>query len=271
MPSAIIGSNGFIGSALLYFAKTYLEEEWIGINRDNYSFWKGQKFNKVVWAAGQSSKIKCEQQKEECFKANYTDLINAIEDFPAKQFIYISSYDIYPVNIMEKDESYVHYDPNQFPSSYYGGTKFAGEQALINKDNNYLILRCNGFTGPGLKKNAVFDIAATNRLWVSWDSRFQYIHVDVFAQILFSLATKYSMAIFNLTSPDHITPVKIAEICGKDIKEIKQSKSIVLPRVQAILPVNKMLNALEKLSIPIPSSEEAVKYWNARYSFNYLI
>jgi nucleoside-diphosphate-sugar epimerase len=267
MCNAILGAAGFLGSNLKWFADNYLDEEWVGITRENYELWRGYKFNTIIWAAGMSSKVKCQDDPDECFEANYSQLIRALHDFPAQKVIYISSFDIYPLKTIDKIESYKQWQSNLFPSSYYGATKFSGELAIQSRSIDFLILRCNGFTGPGLKKNAVYDIAETNKLWVSWDSRFQYIHVDIFARLLFTLATEYNTAIFNLTSPDTITPVKIAEMCHKDIKEIKQPADRVVPRVEAVMPVNKMLTALSKINMRVPSSEEAVKYWNVRYPF----
>jgi nucleoside-diphosphate-sugar epimerase len=262
MPSLIIGSSGFIGSALRRYADNFLEEEYIGVTRNNYDLWKGRKYNRVIWAAGTSSKPECERDPGGCSKQNVGNLRTAIEDFECKQFIYISSLDVYQPKISVKTEGTATSIKDREGMSWYGLTKLQGED-LARQCDNYLILRCNGFTGPGLRKNAVYDLAQRDpQLFVSWDSRFQYAHTDKFAEILFALSKGVNNDIVNVTSPDVVTAVDVANILGVDLKKVKMPKDRIIPSIQAVMDVTKLENIFNKLSILMPSSREAILNWN---------
>jgi nucleoside-diphosphate-sugar epimerase len=251
--NAIIGSNGFIGSALKRYADKYLDKEWIGITRKNWKQWKGYHFGNIIWAAGTARK---DLSKIKTNALNVHYVVKAISDFKFDKFIYISSQAVYGDSIGHED------DKISSDISYYGATKYSGE-SITKILKSYLIVRPNGFTGPGLKKNAVFSMSRNPpELYYSWDSKAQYIHVDYFAHIFFNLAKGYNNETFNVSSPDAVTPVDIANILGIDLKTVQMPKDRVLPHVQAIIDVSKMEAALNKMGIETPSSVEAIKTWN---------
>lgn len=263
MATVIIGADGFIGKNLMRQPNRSL----VGITRENYQTWKDKlkgQVDKAVWAAGLSSKVRCQEEEELCYQENVKALAGVIRDFQPRQLVYISSYDVYSASEI-KDETgpdwaLFSYDFNRLNT--YGQYKYWGEQ-VAKSANSWLIVRANGFTGPGLKKNAVFDLAQDPpQLFISHDSKIQYIHVDIFTHILFSLADKYNNDIFNVTSVDAISPPEIAEILGKDIRQVQQPKDRVVPRVESIMSTDKMEAALTDLDIEIPSSVKAVEHWN---------
>lgn len=270
MLSVVVGSKGFLGSALLRYANKYLEnEEWIGINRENRTTWANtRQWNTVIWAAGMSSKRLCEQDSTECFEKNIQELVQTFNEFPCDKFIYISSAAVYPegwkhaieeFEIYQEDDDEI--DINNL--STYGAMKYLGELLVQRRYNNYLILRPNGFTGPGLKKNAVFDLLANNppQLYNTWESRFQYMHVDQFANILFILASSCNREVFNVTSPDVVTLIDVANIHDIDIKAVR-TPSKKLERVRAVIDTSKLEAFLRNTDHYIPSSKEAIKNWN---------
>jgi nucleoside-diphosphate-sugar epimerase len=266
MSSAIIGSGGFIGSALKRYADTFLNEEWIGITRDNYSRWaEYKKWNKVVWAGGMSSKLECNKNHDTCWTENVDNLRDAINDFTCEKFIYLSSYDVYaPCLINPKEEDAQSLSDDYVSSlSWYGKTKIAGEQVVKIWDKKYLVARCNGFVGEGLKKNVVYDLAQPNpQLFVSWDSKFQYMHTDTFAKILFSLTDIEDNKTINVTSPDILTPIDIAWLLRTNIKKVTMPTDKVVPKVDAVMDVTKMEQILNKLGMQLPSSREAILNWS---------
>jgi nucleoside-diphosphate-sugar epimerase len=266
MANAIIGSNGFIGSRLQWYADTYLDEEWIGINRDNYNMWKGTRFKTLVWAGGTAVK---QTPDYEMMKANVTGLLDAITDFPARKMVYISSQAVYEgyEQFKKSEPRGCSYHEEMFlpplNMSRYGQSKVLGEYIVKNSYDRWLILRPNGFVGPGLKKNVIFSLAKNPpELYYSWDSRLQIIHTDIFAAVSFMLASSYSNEIFNVALPEVITPVYVAAAMGVDIKAAVQPKDRVVPRVNAVIDTTKLETVLEGGLIALPSAEEAIRKWN---------
>lgn len=256
MANAIVGSNGFIGSALKRYADRYLiDEEWVGITRENRDQWIGYHFNKTVWAAGSARKDLSENELHDLHIGALTEYIAR---YKFEKFIYISSQAVYGDSAQSGRED----DKISLDISDYGVAKFTCE-TLVRAFKSYLIIRPNGFTGPGLKKNVIHSMAKTPpEMYYTWDSKAQYIHVDHFAHILFKLASKYSGEIFNVTSPDVVTPVDVANILGVDIKTVKFPTDRILPTVRAVLDTTKMESALRDLWEPLPSSKEAIRLWN---------
>ena len=264
--NAIIGSNGFIGSALKRCADKHYSEEfiskWQGITRENYLEWAGTHFNIVVWAAGNPSKEYCQENPERCMFDNAYSVLQALKDFPAKRFIYISSQAVYTGE--QKEDSII--DISKLDT--YGLSKYVGE--LMVKDfcelhqTGYTIIRPNGFTGPGLKKNIVHEIATGYTLKKTWDSRAQYIHVDHFADIVLFMVMGSFMnkQIINIAPPDVLTPIDIARILNRDLTQIKQPTNGNVRHTNAVMDVTKMFNLLNKYKRPIPTSERAVRLWN---------
>jgi nucleoside-diphosphate-sugar epimerase len=266
MANAIIGSNGFIGSRLKWYADNFLEEEWIGITRENYELWKGHRFDTVIWAAGTSRK-----GAEDVFKINTRATMKALRDFSgASKFVYISSQAVYPEGMgKEYDELWRYMSPTRLGK--YGISKYYGETAVElayerGDAGSYLIIRPNGFVGPGLKKNVIYSFAKDPpELYYTWDSKFQIIHTDVFAAVVFMLASSFSGEIFNVTSNQVITPRDVAAALGIDIKSVVQPKDRVPPYVHAVMDTTKLDTILKEANITLPSTEEAISKWNESF------
>jgi nucleoside-diphosphate-sugar epimerase len=60
----------------------------------------------------------------------------------------------------------------------------------MNRHPNWLIMRMGGFVGPGLKKNAVFDMLTGAPVWLDPGSELQFIGTDAAAQLVIGLAFK---------------------------------------------------------------------------------
>jgi nucleoside-diphosphate-sugar epimerase len=264
MASAIIGSKGFIGSAIKQYVDKYSSEEWIGITRDNYDMWKGTRFNNLIWSAGTASKIECKKDERWCYEQNTLGVRRASGDFVSEKFTYISSESVYPDDVFFPDEQCEILELRKYYSDPYGHSKLRGEVEAWHNNDNWLVIRPNGFTGPGLKKNVVYDIMQPfPMIYVDPTSRFQFMHVDQFAEILIFLVANHSNEIFNVTSPDPISPAEIGNIHNR-----RFGVKIGSPVVKAVLDVSKMLRALSGSGCSMPTSKDAVVHWSDRYDLS---
>jgi nucleoside-diphosphate-sugar epimerase len=262
MPDAVIGGAGFVGSAIVRYLNECTETECIAVTRDNYHLWKGRNFRHIYWAAGTASKELCERDPDWCEEQNVRAVARAVQDFLCKKFIYVSSQAVFGKAEVGCDEWGSGY-PEEL--SEYGSSKLAGEQEVWNRHDNVLILRPNGFTGPGLKKNAVHSFAKDPpELYYDWNSQVQFIHTDEFARIAAALAARYNNEAFNVAGE----PVTMREIAN--IMDIPEDSVVIDPNrnppptVTAVMETTKLETALNELGIQFPSSSYAISNWNRR-------
>ena len=262
MSNAIIGSNGFIGSRLKWYADNYLEDEWIGITRENYDKWKGCPFDALIWAAGSARK---DLPVASLMETNAVNVQKALNNFPFSKVVYISSQAVYADPKILSGFSERHEIIPAF-LGVYGLSKYLGEVIIRESCSNWLIIRPNGFVGPNLKKNVIHSLAKDPpELYYTMDSKFQVIHTDVFAAVVFMLADTFNREIFNVASPEIVTPPQVAQYMGVDIKKIQMPKDRVPPHVHAVFSTEKLDNFLKEACIQLPSAEEAIRNWNGPY------
>jgi nucleoside-diphosphate-sugar epimerase len=254
MPSACIGSNGFIGSRLKWYADNFTDEECIGITRDSYNRWRGHYFNTLIWAGGSARK---DLSATELMETNCLNVYKAINDFRFGNFVYISSQAVYPSEYNNPSE-----ESPIVPStlSAYGLSKYLGEIVVRESCKNWVCVRPNGFSGIGLSKNVIFALTRPEPyLYYTLDSYAQYIHVDKFAQIVFFLSNQCTNEIVNVAPKEAITPMEIASLLRVPLGCIKLGNP---PTVRARINTTRLHSYLARACISPPTNEEAVLYWN---------
>lgn len=212
----VVGGNGFIGSGFVrMFAR--LGMACINITRENYQEHAGAACDILINANGNSSKLLSKSDPMADFDANVRSVRKLMEDFSPESYIHISSCDVYadcssPLTTRED----ILPDPRTL--SGYGFHKLLGEQCVRHTRKKWLILRPGGFVGPGLKKNAVFDILNGEKLWLDPASRLQFMHTDVFAEVVWNLhADGVSNEILNICGAGTMELLEIMELAGKRI------------------------------------------------------
>jgi nucleoside-diphosphate-sugar epimerase len=81
-----------------------------------------------------------------------------------------------------------------------------------------LIFRCGGFVGPGLKKNAIFDILQGGPLWLDPESELQFLHTDDAARLALSLAQAgVRNEILNLCGSGVVRLADVVEWVGRPV------------------------------------------------------
>jgi nucleoside-diphosphate-sugar epimerase len=212
----LLGGNGFIGSG---FARLLQQrkEPFEVITRENYLSYLGKSCDVLINANGNSKKFLAADDPKAEFQASVASVRNSLVDFKYDTYVYLSTSDVYPdcskPELTQEDQylDIAHQSP-------YGFHKYLAEQCVIHAAKNYLIIRQGGFVGPGLKKNAVYDVLYGSKLWVHPQSRFQFIHTEESAiAVLNLLDKKIKNETFNLTGMGTVSVAEIMELVPRDI------------------------------------------------------
>jgi len=144
---ALLGHTGFVGGNLLRsisFDALY--------NSTNIDEIRGRSFDEIVCAAAPAEKWKANADPV-TDRASIARLMSAIGDARTSRFILISTVDVYP-DPRGVDETTVIDPAVQAP---YGRHRLELEDFVRRRFHAY-VLRLPALFGPGLKKNAIYDL-----------------------------------------------------------------------------------------------------------------
>lgn len=168
MRAALIGYTGFVGGNLkqqysftdFYNSKNFLEME-------------NQKYDLVVCAGVSAVKWMANKEPEKDL-AGIKALENVLATIHAKQFILISTVDVYPLT-KDQDERF---DCSSIENHAYGSHRLAFETFCQEKFGGCTIIRLPGLFGDGLKKNVIYDLLNNNCLeMINTKSSYQYYYL----------------------------------------------------------------------------------------------
>ena len=168
MRTALIGYTGVVGGNLRQkhdFTDLY--------NSKNFQDMKNQEYDLVVCAGVSAVKWMANKEPEKDL-ANIKALEDVLATVNAKQFILISTIDVYAVT-QGKDEAF---DCSSIDNHAYGTHRLAFEGFCDDKFENCTIVRLPGLFGEGLKKNVIYDLLNDNCLeMINTKSSFQYYYL----------------------------------------------------------------------------------------------
>lgn len=144
---ALIGHSGFIGGNLA--------SQWSFdalFNSANIDELRGDDFDEIVCAAPAAEKWKANADPEGDARS-IARLETVLSETKARQFVLISTVDVYP-RPREVDER-TEIDDTGAP---YGRHRLRLERFVREHFADAIVLRLPGLFGPGLKKNAIFDL-----------------------------------------------------------------------------------------------------------------
>ena len=244
----LLGGNGFVGSG---FAR---ELERAGrpfkiITRENYHEYVGLGCDVLINANGNSSKLLGRTDPKAEFRASVLSVRDSLADFSFGTYVFLSTSDVYPnpSSLNLTDESS---DIDVAAQSPYGFHKYLAEQCVRHSASAWLIIRQGGFVGPGLKKNAVFDVLHGEKIWVHPDSRFQYIHTDDSAQACLALLEQGAVRdVYNVTARGTIA-----------VRELMQLSGRTVPAPQDVAPTSfEISTAKAERRITLPTTYDCVR------------
>jgi nucleoside-diphosphate-sugar epimerase len=214
MKIAVFGGNGFSGKNLCnYLAPKY---EVFKITRDNYQVSKKEKFDYFINANGNSKRYWANENPFDDFVASTESVLQSILDFKFDQYIYMSSVDIYnnPSNTQKNSENTL-INPNLLCP--YGFNKYLSELIVKKYCEKYLIFRCSALLGPFLKKGVIKDIISNTPLYITEESKLQFITIDAISDIISCLLSQniYNQT-FNIGGEGVVKVKEMFKLCSKN-------------------------------------------------------
>jgi len=164
---ALIGSTGFVGSNLRRtssFGSLF--------NSTNIDEIRGRKFRRLVCAAPGAEKWKANLDPASD-RGAVEELWHSLESVKAEKLILISTVDVYPHPVGVDEDSEIDVER----CSPYGRHRLELERKVADSFDA-LIVRLPGLFGPGLRKNALYDLLNHHRV-SAIDSRAVYQFYDV--------------------------------------------------------------------------------------------
>jgi nucleoside-diphosphate-sugar epimerase len=246
----VIGAKGFIGSAVAAEAKArgYAVS---AVDLDNYEDFRGQGADLLINATGNARKFIDNQDALKGFELSVTPVMNVLQDFRCGVFIQLSSGAIYP------DEGHPCANSEETPilparMTHYGFHKWLAEKLVEHHAPQHLLVRMGGFVGPGLKKNALYDLLTGGPLYVHPDSQFQYMDTRDLARSLFELCEGAAgeETLFNLSARGTVSVRQAAAWADRALPE----ESAGHPVVRAELNVERVAQV-----VALPETGETVR------------
>lgn len=184
----ILGGRGFVGSAYARLLQARGLPHTV-ITRDNYNTLRGSSCDVLINANGNSKKFLATREPLNEFDQSVRSVAASLEDFRCGTYVMLSSGDVYPDQSSPAvtDEDQV-IDPTR--QSRYGLHKSLAEQLVRGAAQKWLVLRMGGFVGPGLKKNAIYDMLTGGPVWLSPQSELQFISTERAASLVWALVEK---------------------------------------------------------------------------------
>ena len=189
-PNALVGFTGFVGGNL--GRQISIDANF---NSKNSQEMAGQEFSTVYFSAAPAEKWKANADPETDAKT-IDGLIGILKSFKAERLVLISTADIYKVPVAV--------DENTIPETEglhaYGFNRLRLEAAVREIFPIHNILRLPALFGPGLKKNAIFDLMNDNQVErINPNGEFQFYNMDNLAKDI-EKAIALQIPLINLTS-----------------------------------------------------------------------
>jgi len=245
----VIGGEGFLGSAVVRQCEQAGHEYRI-VEKHNYEHYIGRSCDIIINANGNSRKLLAREAPMEDFEMNVANVRRTLEDFRFQKYVLFSSADVYPdcSSPATTDED-LSLDPAK--QSPYGFHKYLAELCVKHRASCWTILRLSGFVGPGIRKNAVYDVLNGGRVWVDPASEFQFLHTRDLGKIVLQLAqSKFTDGqIINLGAKGAISVAEIARMGGASLTV--QPGSL---RVRCEVALDRLAQFCE-----VPETQDAVR------------
>jgi nucleoside-diphosphate-sugar epimerase len=243
----VMGGHGFVGSGVVRALRKRGIDHVI-VSRQNYAELKGMQCDLFINANGNSRKQLAREQPLDEFDASVRSVRSSLADFRFRRYILLSSCDVYPdcsSPVATSEDTTI--DVSR--QSPYGFHKYLAEQCVRHQGAPWIICRMGGFVGPGLRKNAIFDILNGGPLWLDPRSELQFLHVDALSELVLALADRGTWGqVYNVCGRGVVCLQDVIERCGRKPAVMANS-----PRVRYDVDIRKFSELF-----PVPDSRTTV-------------
>ena len=170
MKNALVGYTGFVGSNLLQFYEfNYL------FNSKNFKEAANREFDIIFFCGVPAVKWYANKNPEEDFKT-LENIKSILDTIKVNKIVLISTIDVYEDVTSGNDEDYkIIYNKNHT----YGKNRYLFENYIMDRFDDYNIIRLPALFGKGLKKNIIFDLINNNNVNdIPINSEFQWYYLD---------------------------------------------------------------------------------------------
>lgn len=255
---ALIGYEGFVGSAIFKIFSSDKNVEITGINRKNFESYFGKKFDLLIESGCNSKKYLADDDPVNELEQSVVHRLITLTKFNADFHIHISSVDVY--EDLSRKELTTEDSIIITSSSNYGSHKLLAESLVQHYADNWLIFRLSGMIGSGLRKNPVFDILNNSELYINQHSQYQYISTSFVANTIYKIyKLGINNEIFNVAGKGLISPYEIAALLKKEIKTSNRIQNLE-PRIVDI-DCNKISTYVD-----LPNSADEIKEFAKKLS-----
>ena len=229
---AIIGSNGFVGKALVRTAKNF-NFEVTCVTRENFSEHKNKSYDCVINSAMPSKRFWSLNNPIEDIKETVVKTADIFYNWHYDKFVQISSISA----------------ENQLDIPY--GSHKRSAEIIVEKDKSALIVRLGALYGNGLTKSALFDLINKNHMvnhkhiYVDINSEYNYIDVDYAANhILSNLNHK---GVLNVGARDSISLLDLSKGIWDNPSYEGRLEKLIFKKVDSTMPSAK--NVLKYINL----------------------
>lgn len=201
LKAALVGSSGFVGSNL-----SRLTEFDGHFRRATLDQLRGRLVETLVLAAMRAEKWIVNARPEEDL-ASLEHLLAVLETVSAERVFAVSTVDVYPVAVGIDETTMI----DRSLQSPYGRHRLLLEEGVRRRFPQAVIFRLPGLFGPGLKKNALYDLLHDNELdKVNAEGRYQFYDVrDLWRD--FERAERAAIRLLNVATE----PVTIRDVARR--------------------------------------------------------
>lgn len=259
---AVIGANGFVGSA---FVRQGMAAgfEVTSITRENCTSFVGQSFEVVVDAAANSKKYLADANPKEDFQLSVEHRLNTLMDFRAATHLHVSSVDVYD-DLTSPETTREDSPVDVSRTSRYGFHKLLAEELVRHYASDWLIVRLAGMVGPGLRKNPVYDILHGLPVRIHPDSRYQFMATDDVARVALLLLDHGKRGeVFNVCGQALVSPNEIASFAGLPLKTSPEAETLPARVVDINVAKTSLLTPLPNTKSTVLRFLDEVQHLNA--------
>lgn len=197
--NALIGYTGFVGSNLLtQFSFDHL------YNSQNINKIKNKSYDLIVSAGTPALRWQANQDPKTDW-LTIKKLIDNLQHVRAKQFVLISTIDVYPQKDGANEKTKIRV---RDLTEAYGKHRYKLEKFVVKKFRNHAILRCPQIYGKNLKKGFIYDLINNNALdFTHKDSSLQFYNAKNFKKDI-DICFRNNIKVLNLS----VEPTTAAEV-----------------------------------------------------------